>query len=690
MYCPNCDKEYEGKFCPECGTKLIEKPATSAGVVNLGDANAISGGLHVNDSHNVHNEDKSVHNISNVSNVTHNVTQVAAQKTEMELLQEKKALYLNECKRAYEDNVLEHSEIVALEEYRIKIGLDKATADSILDSVRVMTERNARKTSLNPIAKIKLKLLTDNLQKNEVKALMDQIDSLEALVNKFEHDELSRKYFLVLAALKPEKCISLKENSKIDSYWKSFWSYLAYIKAGRTAEAENVLMSMDRFADYPEDNMTILAIAGALINGSKEEAKAYLESITGDYTPALQRFVDSIYLLIESDMATEMGADEDTCAFYLVNFFGVQKDSKDGENDYIGNCIWDDTKDFSEGLAAVSDGQYWGFINSRMELVIPCEYDTVRAFREGICGVQKEGYYGFIDSRGKCLTDFEYDDISAFHEGLCGVKQDGKWGFIDRKGNQTIPCQYNDVKIFSEGLAAVQRDHKWGFIDKTGNQVIWPLYDEDPLWFSEGLVCVCYHGKYGYIDHKGKEIIEFLYDYAFDFCEGLALVESNELYGFIDKQGKVVVPFKYDFGDISEFSEGMARIKSNGLYGYLDSNGTEIIPCKYEQANDFKDGYACVKINGCYGFIDKTGKVVISLKYDMANSFSEGLALVEIDGYYGFIDRKGEEVIPCKYDRAWSFHEKMARITVETEDGWKKGFIPVPTTPCVTSSEPKE
>ena len=55
MYCPNCKQEYDGEFCPECGTKLFEKPAASGVSLNLGDANAISGGLHVSDSHDVHN-----------------------------------------------------------------------------------------------------------------------------------------------------------------------------------------------------------------------------------------------------------------------------------------------------------------------------------------------------------------------------------------------------------------------------------------------------------------------------------------------------------------------------------------------------------------------------------------------------------------------------------------------------------
>ena len=327
MYCQNCKQEFEGKFCPECGTRLLEKPSGATGIdIKLGDANAISGGIHTTDSHNVHNEDRSVHNITNTT-VT-NLTQVSAQKTETESAQERRVLYLNACKRAYEDNVLEQSEVIELEELRIKLSLDKSTANAILESVRVMSERNARKTALNPIARTKLKILTKNLQKNEVKALIDQIDSLEPLVRKFDHDELSRKYFLVLAALKSEKCIEQYEASMIDSYWKSFWNYLAYIKLGQLTKAENVLISLDRFTDYPEDNMSVLAVAGALMMGNVIEAKEYLNELTGEYTPALQRFVDSIYLLLEPEVAKEMGADENTCAFYLVNFFG-QKDPKE-------------------------------------------------------------------------------------------------------------------------------------------------------------------------------------------------------------------------------------------------------------------------------------------------------------------------------------------------------------------------
>ena len=333
MYCPNCKQEYDGKFCPECGTKLIEKPADSGVSLNLGDANAISGGIHLADSHNVHNEDRSVHNISNTTSTVNNITQVSAQKTEMELLQERKTLYLNACKRAYEDNVLEQWEKMELDRYRMEIGLDEATADRILDQVRQLVNRNAPKTELTGLAKIKLKQLTEALKKNEVQAIMRQIDSFEALAGKFTNDELQYKYYLVLAALRHEKCIEKYENFKVDSYWKSFWSYFAYLKAGKTAKAAEILYSIDdKFPSYPEDNITLLATAGSYIKDDMEAAKEYLETVNGDYSPALQRFAETVYFLLAPEIAKEMGVTEQGCAFYLVNFFkqnaSEKKDTK--------------------------------------------------------------------------------------------------------------------------------------------------------------------------------------------------------------------------------------------------------------------------------------------------------------------------------------------------------------------------
>ena len=323
MYCPNCKQEYDGRFCPECGTKLIEKPAVPGGVnLQLGDANAISGGLHVSDSHDVSNIDNSVHNITNTTSTVNNITQVSAQKTEMELLQERKTLYLNACKRAYEDNVLEQAEKIELDRYRIEIGLDEATADRILDQVRQLVMRNAQKTELTGLAKIKLKQLTEALKKNEVQAIMRQIDSIEALAGKFTNDELQYKYYLVLAALKHEKCIEKYENSKVDNYWKSFWSYFAYLKANKNDKASEIVFSLaDKYPNYPEDNATLLAAAGSFIKNGKEEAKDYLAVVEGSYTPALQRFAETVYFLLDPDTAKEMGATEQSCAFYLINFF---------------------------------------------------------------------------------------------------------------------------------------------------------------------------------------------------------------------------------------------------------------------------------------------------------------------------------------------------------------------------------
>ena len=120
MYCPNCKQEYDGKFCPECGTKLFEKPAANGVSLDLGDANAISGGLHVSDSHDVHN----IQNTSNTtienrrsvvnSHTVNNSTVYEAQKTKAEIQQENENLFLKAVQERLSDGVLEQRELAEL------------------------------------------------------------------------------------------------------------------------------------------------------------------------------------------------------------------------------------------------------------------------------------------------------------------------------------------------------------------------------------------------------------------------------------------------------------------------------------------------------------------------------------------------------------------------------------------------
>lgn len=154
-------------------------------------------------------------------------------------------------------------------------------------------------------------------------------------------------------------------------------------------------------------------------------------------------------------------------------------------------------RDFHEGLAIIERNGLYGYVNKKMELVLPCQYEEATDFNEGLAAVRlsNSNDWGYIDKEGNQVLPSIYGDCEEdeygyaipsgmFSEGLAHVCIQRKWddyrknqGFIDRNGNTIIPMRFDAASDFSEGFARVmiegdgveEIDWKWGFVDKYGN-----------------------------------------------------------------------------------------------------------------------------------------------------------------------------------------------------------------------------
>jgi hypothetical protein len=364
------------------------------------------------------------------------------------------------------------------------------------------------------------------------------------------------------------------------------------------------------------------------------------------------------------------------------------------------------------------------------------EFCYVNGFKDGLClvGLTDKGF-GYIDPKMNFVIPPKYNNARKFQNGLAIVAlwdneaQKDKWIFIDKKGNEySFEKEYAVIENNSEGMFRVSDLDMGGFWG-SNSLAYFSDYDTNA-------------GVWGYVDSTGKEIIKPQYIYAFDFENGYALVckgwwykdkkwdtasktggywTDTELWGFIDKTGKEVVPCQYDeikyFYDNTKYLQAHFGGWKDGKWGIIDFQGKWIVEpifgdldydisedgcfafCNEDKWNapdeipmgiysipeqrilfepqftdvDFLDNglFLVEKYDDTLGrtiqvVIDRTGKPLFDSAYRCLYPHANYYKASAIDKngkeLHGIIDKQGNEIIPCKYDASWNgflFSQKL-------------------------------
>ncbi len=387
------------------------------------------------------------------------------------------------------------------------------------------------------------------------------------------------------------------------------------------------------------------------------------------------------------------------------NFYGKSTFvTKEGKR--LCSIDFDDIDSFSEGLARViKDGDGYGYVNKKMEFVIPMRYEDAEDFRDGKAKVKYDGKWMFIDKTGNELEvgTGRYQEVGDFSEGMCKVSTlklrmldfayhldwdqiAGCWGFVNEAGEEVIPPQYIGAEDFENGIAIVckgewtidpkwnnkyskdrfwSEEMLWGAIDKAGNTVIPFVFDEIKHFYSadednvRGIFMAHYggweDGHWGVIDDHGNWLADPVFEDIGYECSGDMIIfydrdswDDDALLGLYNFREKKVV-FEPQFHDIEFVKDGLIQVEVNDeelgrhVEKLIDLSGKEKFHSVYSSMQTWRNPPWHVRIR------DKDGDKI------------------------GLIDENGKVLVPCQNDIVWDgiLHDQK-RIVFKKGD--KKGI----------------
>jgi hypothetical protein len=270
--CKNCLEVYadNSMYCANCGSPLVDTTAVDS-ALNVGDGNAICGGINVNRSNNITSHD-SYYNSTTIHERA---------KSDSEI----KLEAVNQLRGKAEEILTNRGRIdsIAIGQLRplaLQLGLDDATFKTIVKEVRSC--RNEGGVGLSAVNSRYLQHAQQAVQTNDWDMLLGLKVRLEAMATISPDDDVQYLYHMMLSLLTPLRCIEAYEHQTDENYWRLFWTIVSYVSLERYDEVIPLLASFEppRF-DKPEEDYILLEAYYHIMRADNERAQDFLDDIIG-------------------------------------------------------------------------------------------------------------------------------------------------------------------------------------------------------------------------------------------------------------------------------------------------------------------------------------------------------------------------------------------------------------------------
>jgi tetratricopeptide (TPR) repeat protein len=322
----------------------------------------------------------------------------------------------------------------------------------------------------------------------------------------------------------------------------------------------------------------------------------------------------------------------------------------------------------------------WGYVDRDGRVVIPPRFDAADPFSEGLAAVRQGDVLGYVDLAGTLVLVPTFGAAGPlvhrpFLNGRAVVKAGDRLGAIDRAGKLVVPARYTELGDFSDGLALACDGEAYGWIDRAGQGVLGPAMMGGKAargGVATGFDAMGMGRNSAFLYRAGRGRLPQEYEDTGNFREGLVAVRIDDRWGYVDGSGEPVIPLRFAWA--GDFSEGLAPARTDRvLCGYVDRTGAFAIPARFRECAPFSSGLARVDLAATesdraqVAFIDHAGNPVIvgaraDPPFDDAADFVDGLAAVSQGGppflvaphvpgspRLGYVDERGRYVwIPTR------------------------------------------